>query len=152
MCNVHYDKYHSADTRRWINVGLTLVQRRRRWTHGKPTLIQRLVSAGQWSIEVDNVHNLVPCNVGMIKMIYYSAAGIIKYHYDIKKGNVIIIIWWYDQKSYCITWDGYFQISMQRYIVVFTRLLRYTKTNKPAAVQNIMNRKDLIQINESGQE
>ena len=36
-----------TDTRRWINVGLTLVQRRRRWTNNKPTLIQRLVSAGQ---------------------------------------------------------------------------------------------------------
>ena len=36
----------SQQTRRWINVGLTLVQRRRRWTNGKTTLIQRLVSAG----------------------------------------------------------------------------------------------------------
>ena len=34
------------DTRRWINVGLPLVQRRRRWTNGKSKLIQRLVSAG----------------------------------------------------------------------------------------------------------
>ena len=34
-----------ADTRCWINVGLTLVQRRRRWTNVKPTLIQRIVSA-----------------------------------------------------------------------------------------------------------
>ena len=29
-----------ADTRCWINFGLTLVQRRRRWTNVKPTLIQ----------------------------------------------------------------------------------------------------------------
>ena len=35
-----------ADTRRWINVGLTLVQRSRRWTNVKTTLIQRRVSAG----------------------------------------------------------------------------------------------------------
>ena len=35
-----------ADTRRWINAGLTLVQRRRRWSNVKPVLIQRLVSAG----------------------------------------------------------------------------------------------------------
>ena len=35
-----------ADTRRWINVGLTLVHRLRRWTNVNPTLIQRLVSAG----------------------------------------------------------------------------------------------------------
>ena len=35
-----------VDTRRWINVGLTLVQRRRRWTNVKSTLIQRLVPAG----------------------------------------------------------------------------------------------------------
>ena len=35
-----------ADTRRWINAGLTLVQRRRRWINIKTTLIQRLVSAG----------------------------------------------------------------------------------------------------------
>ena len=33
-------------TRRWINVSLTLVQRRSRWTNVKPTLIQRIVSAG----------------------------------------------------------------------------------------------------------
>ena len=32
-----------ADIRRWINVGLTLVHRLRRWINGKPTLI---VSAG----------------------------------------------------------------------------------------------------------
>ena len=38
-----------ADTRRWINVGLPLVQRRRRWANVKPTLIQRLVSAGIYS-------------------------------------------------------------------------------------------------------
>ena len=35
-----------ANTRRWIDVCLTLVQRRRRWTNVKPTSIQRLVSAG----------------------------------------------------------------------------------------------------------
>ena len=35
-----------ADTRRWITVGLALVQRRRRWTNVKPAVIQRLVSAG----------------------------------------------------------------------------------------------------------
>ena len=32
-----------ADSRRWINAGLALVQRRRRWTNVKPTLIERLV-------------------------------------------------------------------------------------------------------------
>ena len=37
---------HAADTRRRINVGLAVVQRRRRWTNVKPTLIHRLVSAG----------------------------------------------------------------------------------------------------------
>ena len=37
---------HAAGTRRWINVGLTLVHSRRRWTNVKPTLIQRLVSVG----------------------------------------------------------------------------------------------------------
>ena len=48
--------YSPADTRRSINVGLTLIQRRGRWTNIKPTLIQRLVSAGSsgigtsWSI------------------------------------------------------------------------------------------------------
>ena len=35
-----------ADTKRCINGGLTLVQRRGRWTHVKPTLIQRVVFAG----------------------------------------------------------------------------------------------------------
>ena len=35
-----------ADTRRWMNFGYTLVQRRRRWSNVKPTFIQRLVSAG----------------------------------------------------------------------------------------------------------
>ena len=36
-----------ADTRRLFNAGFTLVQRRRRWTNVKPTLIKRLVSAGK---------------------------------------------------------------------------------------------------------
>ena len=36
-----------ADTRRWINVGLTLVHRLRRGIKVKPTLIQYLVSAGE---------------------------------------------------------------------------------------------------------
>ena len=35
-----------AATRLWINVGMTLVHRLRRWTSVKPTLIQRLVLAG----------------------------------------------------------------------------------------------------------
>ena len=36
-----------ADKKLWINVDLTLVPRRRRWTNIKPTSIQqRLVSAG----------------------------------------------------------------------------------------------------------
>ena len=43
----HQSGQHPADTRRWINVDLTLVQRRRRWTNVKPTLIQRIVCAGQ---------------------------------------------------------------------------------------------------------
>ena len=33
-----------ADTRRRINVSLTLVHRLRRWTNAKPTVILRLVS------------------------------------------------------------------------------------------------------------
>ena len=37
----------AADTRRSINVGLKLGQRRRRWTNVKPTMIERLVSAGR---------------------------------------------------------------------------------------------------------
>ena len=41
-----YEWQIPEDTRRWINVGLTLVQRRRRWTNVKPTLIQSLVSTG----------------------------------------------------------------------------------------------------------
>ena len=36
----------AADTRRSINVGLKLGQRRRNWTNVEATLIQRLVSAG----------------------------------------------------------------------------------------------------------
>ena len=46
-----------ADTRRWINVGLTLVHRLRRWTNVKPTLIQRLVSAGIHSSNVSQPGN-----------------------------------------------------------------------------------------------
>ena len=42
-----------VDTRRWINVGLTLVQRRRRWTNVKPALIQRPVSAGMDTYMID---------------------------------------------------------------------------------------------------
>ena len=43
---------HPANARRWIIVGLTLVQRLRRWTDVKPTMIQRLVSAGQRTLRV----------------------------------------------------------------------------------------------------
>ena len=35
-----------ASTRRWIDVGLTLVQRLSRWTNVKETLIKRILSAG----------------------------------------------------------------------------------------------------------
>ena len=35
-----------ANMRRWPNVGLLLVQRRRRWANSKPTLGQRLIFAG----------------------------------------------------------------------------------------------------------
>ena len=35
-----------ANMRRWANVGLLLVQRRRRWASGNPTLNQRLMFAG----------------------------------------------------------------------------------------------------------
>ena len=38
---------YPTDTIRWINVGLTLVQRRRRWTNVKPTLIPRTYVASQ---------------------------------------------------------------------------------------------------------
>ena len=32
--------------RRWLNVGLLLLQRRRRWANSKPTLGQRIMFAG----------------------------------------------------------------------------------------------------------
>ena len=39
------------DTRRWINVGSTLVQRRRRWTNVKTTLIQRYpANVTSWNV------------------------------------------------------------------------------------------------------
>ena len=46
------DYFNSADTIYGINVGLTLVQRRRRWTSVKATLILRLVSAGKAVIAI----------------------------------------------------------------------------------------------------
>ena len=46
-----------ADTRRYINAGLTLIQRRRRWTNVKPTLIQRLLSAGMYNASIMPVYN-----------------------------------------------------------------------------------------------
>ena len=42
-----YNVHNPVDARRWINVGLTLVHRRRRWTNVKPTLIKRLLSTGK---------------------------------------------------------------------------------------------------------
>ena len=42
---MRYSEQYIADTRCWMNVGLTLVQRRRWWTNVKLTLIQHLVSA-----------------------------------------------------------------------------------------------------------
>ena len=55
-----------ADTRRWINVGLTLVQRRRMWTNVKPTLIQHLVSAGRLG------HMLQHFNLSLITCHYHD--------------------------------------------------------------------------------
>ena len=52
LLNVHQCQCGPADTRRWINVGLTLVHRLRSWTNVKPALIQRLVSAGFGCIPV----------------------------------------------------------------------------------------------------
>ena len=48
--NDFYEQYSlssvlTADTRRCVNVGLTLAQRRIRWANVKPTLLRRLVSA-----------------------------------------------------------------------------------------------------------
>ena len=58
MADVIYTRACSipADTRRLIDDGLTLVQRRRRWTNGKPTLIQHIVSAGITVISVHDIH------------------------------------------------------------------------------------------------
>ena len=42
------DQSEPANTRRWTNVGLMLGQRRRRWANIKPTLVQRLVLAGEY--------------------------------------------------------------------------------------------------------
>ena len=50
----------SAVTRRWINVGLPLVHRLRRWNNGKPTLIRRLVSAGTRWANVEYVSPTLP--------------------------------------------------------------------------------------------
>ena len=53
-----------ADTRRWINVGLTLVHRLRRWTNVKPTLFQRLVFTGllpdMWAADPKNTRVFLP--------------------------------------------------------------------------------------------
>ena len=46
LINIFMRRRIPADTKRCNNVGLTLAQRRRRWTNGKSTLIQRIVSAG----------------------------------------------------------------------------------------------------------
>ena len=40
-----------SDTRRRINVGLLLVQRRRRWTNVKPTLIHHFCARSRWSFQ-----------------------------------------------------------------------------------------------------
>ena len=45
---------YPAGTRRWINVGLTLVNRLRRWTNVEPTLIPRIVPAA-YSADYVNV-------------------------------------------------------------------------------------------------
>ena len=46
------DRHQMTNTRRWISVGLPLVQRRRRWTNVKPTLIRRLVPSRELGPEV----------------------------------------------------------------------------------------------------
>ena len=46
LCSRYIHMPVPAHTRRWINVGLTLVHRLRRWPNIKTTLIKRIVSAG----------------------------------------------------------------------------------------------------------
>ena len=43
----YFSVVNPADTRRRINVGLTLIHRLRRWTNVEPTLIRCLVPAGK---------------------------------------------------------------------------------------------------------
>ena len=74
-----------ADTRRWINVGLTLVHRLRRWTNGKPTLNQRLVSAG---IRLTSFRHIIihleHCQKKYLHIshAFNSLVAIIDYHVD----------------------------------------------------------------------
>ena len=61
--DIHDSNCFPVDTRRWSNVGLTLVHRLRRWTNFKPTLIQRLVSAGLYLKSKQLLH-LLYCSTG----------------------------------------------------------------------------------------
>ena len=63
--------FFPADTRRWFIVILTLVHRLRRWTNGKPTLIQLLVSAGLLQVRRVTLPDLVvKAEHGVFRIFY----------------------------------------------------------------------------------
>ena len=73
----HHNVRYPSGTTRWINVGLTLVHRLRRWTNAKPTLIQQFVSAG-----CDVVCNLKFFSVRLV-IFFYGIPVNTKHLYDI---------------------------------------------------------------------
>ena len=76
-----------SDTRRWINVGLPLVHRLRRRANVKPTMIQRLVSAGQCVTSISirvaskSVSELIttPDDPGRLRENRYDLGGYMKW-------------------------------------------------------------------------
>ena len=82
-----------ADTIRWINVGLSLVQRRRQWTRVQPTLIQRLVSVGlqRWIIfQFEIIINVLVSSFRFIWIPMSSVYDHYKYSNSFSAGTVFI--------------------------------------------------------------
>ena len=58
--------------RRWANVVLLLAQRRRRWSHGKPTLGHRLMFAGNRDLIIFLHCHVCFLAINYLEMFYIS--------------------------------------------------------------------------------
>ena len=110
-----------ADTSHWIIAGLPLIQRRRRWTNGKPTFIKRIVTAGSSPLSVRGGGGATSSFDQNTPLVAYSSLfGWSKKvlhilgHNDAKKYKSITKVSWDRHTSLACTWNpvGYGSVTV----------------------------------------